>query len=242
PVHGDRTRLACCRARLNAQHPRVACYRFAIELIGATGCMSRSMTLDSLAQRAARILTDAGSAQRIDVALRNAFAQYRRWTAEEKHAIARAVFATGRWQGWLRERDALPARVLHALQLQERFEHDPAAIKPEALAARAIPAWAQAEADFSPEDLRALQSEPVLWLRARHDRVAAVRRALGDTARAPAPAAATGLRYTGPHDLFRSAAFHSGLFEIQDLGSQLVGHACAPQPGETWWDACAGEG
>src|SRR5690606_27142921 len=95
PVHGDRTRLACCRARLNAQHPRVACYRFAIELIGATGCMSRSMTLDSLAQRAARILTDAGSAQRIDVALRNAFAQYRRWTAEEKHAIARAVFATG---------------------------------------------------------------------------------------------------------------------------------------------------
>src|SRR5690606_4933636 len=24
--------------------------------------------------------------------------------------------------------------------------------------------------------------------------------------------------------------------------AQLVGHACAPRPGETWWDACAGEG
>ena len=30
--------------------------------------------------------------------------------------------------------------------------------------------------------------------------------------------------------------------EIQDLASQLVGLAAAPKPGETWWDACAGEG
>jgi 16S rRNA (cytosine967-C5)-methyltransferase len=53
---------------------------------------------------------------------------------------------------------------------------------------------------------------------------------------------ATALRYTGSRDLFRTEAFQTGLFEIQDLASQLVGHACAPQPGETWWDACAGEG
>jgi 16S rRNA (cytosine967-C5)-methyltransferase len=50
------------------------------------------------------------------------------------------------------------------------------------------------------------------------------------------------LRYTGSRDLFRTEAFQTGLFEIQDLASQLVGHACAPQPGQTWWDACAGEG
>jgi 16S rRNA (cytosine967-C5)-methyltransferase len=43
-------------------------------------------------------------------------------------------------------------------------------------------------------------------------------------------------------DLFLTPAFHRGAFEIQDLASQLVGHACAPKPGETWWDACAGEG
>src|SRR4029079_8707162 len=36
--------------------------------------------------------------------------------------------------------------------------------------------------------------------------------------------------------------FQNGEFEIQDLASQLVGHACAPKPGETWWDVCAGEG
>jgi 16S rRNA (cytosine967-C5)-methyltransferase len=52
----------------------------------------------------------------------------------------------------------------------------------------------------------------------------------------------TALRYTGTTDLFRTAPFQAGRFEIQDLASQLAGHACAPQPGEIWWDACAGEG
>lgn len=55
-------------------------------------------------------------------------------------------------------------------------------------------------------------------------------------------AAPAALRYTGYEDLFLTSAFHRGAFEIQDLASQLVGHACAPQEGETWWDACAGEG
>jgi 16S rRNA (cytosine967-C5)-methyltransferase len=52
----------------------------------------------------------------------------------------------------------------------------------------------------------------------------------------------TALRYTGEKDLFRTPEFQAGAFEIQDLASQFVGHACAPQPGETWWDACAGAG
>ncbi len=30
--------------------------------------------------------------------------------------------------------------------------------------------------------------------------------------------------------------------EIQDLASQCVGLVCAPDPGESWWDACAGSG
>jgi 16S rRNA (cytosine967-C5)-methyltransferase len=29
---------------------------------------------------------------------------------------------------------------------------------------------------------------------------------------------------------------------LQDISSQAVGLICNPQPGETWWDACAGEG
>jgi hypothetical protein len=49
-------------------------------------------------------------------------------------------------------------------------------------------------------------------------------------------------RYDGTTDLFHTAAFKAGSFEIQDLASQLVGHACAPTPGQSWWDVCAGEG
>jgi len=50
------------------------------------------------------------------------------------------------------------------------------------------------------------------------------------------------VRYIGSRDLYLTPQFHAGVFEIQDLASQLVSHACAPRPGETWWDACAGEG
>jgi 16S rRNA (cytosine967-C5)-methyltransferase len=80
----------------------------------------------------------------------------------------------------------------------------------------------------------------VLWLRARPGTSVTLGRELGNcraSDRAP-----DALRYGGTQDLFLTPAFHRGAFEIQDLASQLVGHACAPQPGETWWDACAGEG
>ncbi len=50
------------------------------------------------------------------------------------------------------------------------------------------------------------------------------------------------LEYRGRSDLFRTRHFHAGEFEVQDLNSQAVGLICGPQPGETWWDACAGEG
>jgi 16S rRNA (cytosine967-C5)-methyltransferase len=56
------------------------------------------------------------------------------------------------------------------------------------------------------------------------------------------PSNLSALRYRGTADLHRAPGFQSGQFEIQDLASQMVGHACAPIHGETWWDACAGEG
>src|SRR5205823_5977071 len=56
------------------------------------------------------------------------------------------------------------------------------------------------------------------------------------------PALPEALVYEGETDLFRTPEFHAGEFEIQDLSSQAVGWLCDPKPGETWWDACAGEG
>src|SRR5262249_55322922 len=36
--------------------------------------------------------------------------------------------------------------------------------------------------------------------------------------------------------------FLRGELEIQDLASQAVAMICDPDPGERWWDACAGAG
>jgi 16S rRNA (cytosine967-C5)-methyltransferase len=105
--------------------------------------------------------------------------------------------------------------------------------------------------------LQQLQREPVLWLRAKRNEAPNLPALLGDCEPAaasvaglvePGPGSATpatgntAFRYAGTRDLYLTDEFRDGRFEIQDLASQLVGHACAPQPGQTWWDACAGEG
>jgi 16S rRNA (cytosine967-C5)-methyltransferase len=77
-------------------------------------------------------------------------------------------------------------------------------------------------------------------LRARPGTAVKLARELGDceiSDRAP-----DAVRFKGVQDLFVTPAFHRGDFEIQDLSSQLDSLGCAPRPGETWWDACAGEG
>ncbi len=43
-------------------------------------------------------------------------------------------------------------------------------------------------------------------------------------------------------DVHHLPAFERGELEIQDLASQAVGLACDPDPGDRWWDACAGAG
>lgn len=43
-------------------------------------------------------------------------------------------------------------------------------------------------------------------------------------------------------DIHHLPAFERGDLEIQDLASQAVALACDPDPGERWWDACAGAG
>ncbi|MGH7972811.1 MAG: RsmB/NOP family class I SAM-dependent RNA methyltransferase, partial [Limisphaerales bacterium] len=112
----------------------------------------------------------------------------------------------------------------------------------EDLVARAVPAWVKEEMEVSAEWARALQAEPKLWLRARPGQGRALARALGDCRAFGAGALADALEYLGRQDLFRTKEFHTGAFEVQDLSSQAVGLVCSPHPGETWWDACAGEG
>jgi 16S rRNA (cytosine967-C5)-methyltransferase len=189
----------------------------------------------------------------------------------EKRAVVRAVFTYFRWLQWLELRDSLQKQFSQALSLQQRFDENPLSIKAEALAVRAVPPWLRDEMELPADFLRQLQRDPVVWLRARPGTAEKLAAALGDctppalnplssvlSAVALAKAEAlpvlsppngalsavplTALRYAGEKDLFRTPEFQAGAFEIQDLASQFVSHACAPQPGETWWDACAGAG
>ena len=156
--------------------------------------------------------------------------------------VSRAVFAYYRWRGWLDSRAGIPEQILEALNLAERFKTDPRSFKEQELVAHAVPDWVNQEVKVTPELARALQAEPKLWLRARAGRGEALSKRLGDCRPFGDGQLEDVLEYIGGEDLVRTAEFHEGQFEIQDLSSQAVGFACEPQPGQTWWDACAGEG
>jgi len=193
---------------------------------------------------AAQVLAGISADQRADTALRFYFESRRYLQPPAKRAISHAVFVYFRWLSWLEAKASPQKRLEQAVGLHERFMADPKSVKAETLAVRAVPAWLWAELDLSPEAkadyLRQLQRDPALWIRARPGRAAALAKSL--FACEPTERAPDALRFTGTQDLFKTDQFRTGEFEIQDLASQLVGLAAAPQPGETWWDACAGEG
>ncbi len=213
------------------------------------------MSASSTVNRAVRILGMVTPRDPVDAVLRRELAPRRDLPPAERRAIVRAIAVYFRWLGWLDSGVSAQRRVEAALELQSRFDSDPAAIKPEALAARALPEWLAAEMNAIPAGwLRQLQRDPALWIRARRRFADSLPVELGDCTAAswpPTPGlrtsasdarSPTAFRYTGTQDLFLTGPFQQGQFEIQDLASQMVGHACAPKPGETWWDAFAGEG
>jgi len=203
---------------------------------------------ETLENHAAQVLRLLRPGLPADAALRAYLAGNRSLGAIGRRSVSRAVFAYFRWLNWLEPAQSLQRRVAAALGLQDRFERDPLGMKAAALAARAVPGWLKGEMDLGAAFLRSLQREPTLWIRAKAGAARVVAAALGSCEEpvlpgaVRAPAGLSALRYRGAADLHRAPDFQSGLFEIQDLSSQLVGHACAPGPGETWWDACAGEG
>jgi len=203
---------------------------------------------ETLENHAARVLQSVRPGTPADGVLRDYLSGHRTLGSVGKRSVSRAVFAYYRWLRWLPPSASLQKQVLAAQDWQAKFDRDPAAIKVEALAARAVPSWLAGEMELAPAYLRQLQQEPALWIRTKAAQSAATAQAVGHCAPPilpdgfPAPAKLGAYRYVGTADLHRLPEFREGKFEIQDLASQLVGHACAPRPGETWWDACAGEG
>ena len=162
-------------------------------------------------------------------------------TREDSRIISREVFAYFRWLGWLNKRDTVPEQLAHALHLNDLFEKNSRNI-PESDMPRAVPEWVRQHVTISTDWLRKIQTEPNLWLRAKSGQGSVVAESLRDCYAGGKEALADSLRYFGATDLFRTREFQAGEFELQDISSQIVGLLCNPQPGETWWDACAGEG
>lgn len=158
---------------------------------------------------------------------------------EEAAQVSQAVFSYFRWRGWLDDSLKLESKIRSALELTAEFAMNPQSFRDADLLARTLPAWVNDFVPVSAAWLRVIQAEPTLWLRVKPGRLKALAQVLGHTRTCPLPDA---LAYAGEEDLFRRAEFHAGDFEIQDVASQAVGMVCAAKPGETWWDACAGEG
>lgn len=132
-------------------------------------------------------------------------------------------------------------QLRQARKLNRAFLNEPASI-PDSDFVKAVPEWTKDHVDVSTAWLKSLQLEPKLWLRARPGKGRELAEKLGECWIAGDGPLSETLEYEGSQDLFRTPEFHAGEFELQDISSQMVGLICAPNPGETWWDACAGEG
>ncbi len=205
---------------------------------------------------AAQVITSASRTEPADAVLRRAANAFK--NKADRRSLARAVFCFFRWRGWVEPaciaRDSVPDApvslkpkalqdAIHdALELQDRFKSKPHSFSDEELAQKSVPAWVLDCLPPAPGWLRAIQAEPRVWVRAKVGEAASLASQLGQTRPAGTGILSHALEYLGQEDLFSSPAFHAGEFEIQDLASQMVSLLIAPQPGEKWWDACAGEG
>jgi 16S rRNA (cytosine967-C5)-methyltransferase len=189
-----------------------------------------------------RIIRAASREHPADGVLRTEIRAQQGLSQEEAGQVSRAVFAYFRWHGWLEEEKPMRDQIEQALSLAERYALQPDTFGDEELLARAVPAWVATVMETTAAWARALQREPRLWLRARMGQGSAVAGKLGHCRAFGEGLLADALEYRGRSDLFRTREFHSGQFELQDISSQAVGMICDPRPGETWWDACAGEG
>jgi 16S rRNA (cytosine967-C5)-methyltransferase len=191
---------------------------------------------------AEHIIRRADASHPADALLRQELKAQRGLNPPDAREVSYAVFAYYRWRGWLNPDRPFPQQLARAVGLARQFAHVPETIPDAELVARSLPPWTSEEVEVTPAWARALQTEPILWLRARPGKGGELSRKLEDCQSFGSGPLGDAVRYDGDEDLFRTPLFHGGEFEVQDLSSQAVGLACGPKRGETWWDACAGEG
>jgi 16S rRNA (cytosine967-C5)-methyltransferase len=191
---------------------------------------------------AAEVIRQTGRDKPADAALREVLKQIRDLAPFDATEIARTVFIYYRWHVWLRDERGVESKMRLALRLDERFRSNESNIPLAELREKAVPAWTAEQIEVSDDWLRSLQRQPKLWLRAKRGTAEALAEKLRLAGTPAPPGFPDALLFDGEEDLFKTPEFHAGEFEIQDIASQMVGLLCDPQPGETWWDTCAGEG
>jgi 16S rRNA (cytosine967-C5)-methyltransferase len=94
------------------------------------------------------------------------------------------------------------------------------------------------------ELLHTMQARPPLWVRAQGPDEKATWAQLSELGVKPwvHRQVSRAAKLPVDSDVYHLAPFERGELEIQDLASQAVALACDPDPGERWWDACAGAG
>lgn len=111
-----------------------------------------------------------------------------------------------------------------------------------------VPGWVQSEAGLAPGDfcrlIEFLQRRPPVWVRLQRDPQAALSALRQDGLEVvQSEYFQTAVRLGRERlNLSGMASYRDGLIEVQDFASQVVGHIGAGQPGESWWDVCAGGG
>lgn len=110
-----------------------------------------------------------------------------------------------------------------------------------------LPDWVREEISFPVDETfgACMQKRPPLWLRVQGGDTEKVREQLKNEGveTLTHPRIPNALMVRDSHvNLLTMEAYRQRRIEVQDLSSQCIGLACAPSPGECWWDACAGGG
>jgi 16S rRNA (cytosine967-C5)-methyltransferase len=205
---------------------------------------------------------EGGRAERV---LDRLLRAHRDFSATQRQLAAESVFGVALWRRRLRaaQGDQAPALRLLAGLAALGSAHDAArsvdasvqleANPPESLADRySLPDWLAAAlgaevGDEAPALADALNRPGPIALRVNlaklsRDALAQRLRSEGVETRPGSSAPTCLVVETRTPNLWGLDAWREGLFEVQDEGSQVLGHAVRAQPGETIIDLCAGAG
>ena len=178
-----------------------------------------------------------------------AILRYTLWRRHLTHASAERTLFEVALPGPLRPRsipDALLAKV--CLTLEPPLPPDPLE---RSATVHSFPNWlATAIARSAPEGevdavLAALNRDPVIWMRVRPpgSREEVLQKLRAEGIEVEAGPAEDSIKLTDEgRGIFESKPMKSRRLQVMDLGSQLIANLCAPKPGATVIDWCAGAG